>query len=248
MRKTLCLLAATALTAGPALANDAPHWGYDGPDGSSHWGEISKDYAACAMGQQQSPINIVTKDTVATSQAGVTTDWTAFAPEVVNNGHSIQINTGGKGGTATLDGKAYHLLQFHFHHASEHTYDGHHYPMEAHFVHKADDGSLLVIGAMVEEGGDANPVFDTLWADIPAEGVTKTLSGTVDPAKLLPAGGTYQYEGSLTTPPCSQIVTWVLKKEPLKVSAEQIDTFAKLYKHDYRPVQPLNRRYVLDKN
>ncbi|MFY8030705.1 MAG: carbonic anhydrase [Devosia sp.] len=238
-------LAALLFTTTPLLAAEGHRWGYEGEGGPNHWGEISEEFAACATGASQSPIDIVPTNAVAAAVSPVETNWQAFIPTVVNNGHTIQANTNGQGGYAMLDGKRYDLLQFHFHHQSEHTINGQHAPMEVHFVHKSEAGDLLVLGVMLQ-AGTANPAIGSVWSTAPAAGNETVASGTIDISGLLPATSTsFRYQGSLTTPPCSEIVTWNVYAEPAQLSQEQIDTFGTLYPNDARPVQPLNRRFIL---
>jgi len=218
------------------------HWSYEAPAGPEHWGDLKPAYAACVAGTQQSPINFETVRPAALTAPQI--HWQAFEGEIVNNGHTIQVNVA-PGSTMVLEGKTYQLLQFHFHHVSEHTVDGKHYPLEAHFVHQAEDGTLGVLGVFFEQGA-GNPMLGQIWSLAPtAEGeADETLA--VDPMALLPrASKFYRYQGSLTTPPCSEIVDWVVYQQPLQASAEQIEAFASVFEANYRPTQPLNRRYVL---
>jgi len=165
--------------------------------------------------------------------------------KVVNNGHAIQVNYGA-GSTLTVDGKTYHLAQFHFHSPSEHTQDGKPYAMEAHLVHKADDGSLAVVGVFLKEGKE-NPFLARIWGHLPTEvNHEMTVAGTeVNVADLLPAKKAFfNYSGSLTTPPCSEGVTWLVMDRSVEVSKAQADKFRGLIHENARPVQPLNDRKV----
>jgi len=238
----LSFAAICALSA-PAFAAEPHHWDYENPAG---WGELSDEFKECSVGEEQSPVDIVSASAVPAEFKPAEVHWQAFAPTVVNNGHTIQVNTGGKGGYVELNGVRYDLVQFHFHHESEHTVDGKHAPMEVHFVNKSAAGDLLVLGVMVEPGA-ANPTIDTVWANLPEAGKETPVATTIDPSTILPADhGSFRYAGSLTTPPCSQIVTWNVYTHPTELSAGQIDAFAALYPNDARPVQPLNRRFVLN--
>jgi carbonic anhydrase len=163
---------------------------------------------------------------------------------VVNNGHTIEVEVAGAGG-AKLDGVDYTLKQFHFHHPSEHTVDGKSFPLELHLVNQAADGRLAVISVLFLEG-TANPALDSIWATAPAKEGKAAVAFSIDPAKFMPASsGAFRYEGSLTTPPCSETVTWTVMAQPQTVSASQIAAFATLFPYNARPIQPLNRRYVL---
>lgn len=226
-------------------ADDKAHWGYSGKADPSVWAELSDEYKVCGAGVQQSPIDIKTSDTFAAQAAKLSVKWQAFTPEVFNNGHTIQVNANGAGGYAELGGKRYQLLQYHFHHLSEHTVGGKHAKMEVHFVHQSEAGDLLVIGALIGEG-DANPAMADVWSQIPAVGEKATGSSTVDPGAMIPAKqDAFRYKGSLTTPPCSEVVTWHVMAEPITAGANQIAAFAALYPNNYRPVQNRNRRYIL---
>ena len=233
-----CILAAsTALAAG-----DAPAWDHKQAD---NWGEISELYKTCGIGQAQSPINISTGQAIEAEPATLSFGWQAFTPEVENNGHTIQANADGQAGTVTLGDKKYEMLQYHFHYLSEHTIDGEHAPMEVHFVHKSEAGDLLVVGVLISEG-EANPNLAALWDVIPQTHSQASAKQAVDPTDLLPEDQTaYRYKGSLTTPPCSEIVTWHVMKDTVTASPEQIETFKALYPANYRPVQEDNRRYIL---
>jgi carbonic anhydrase len=144
-----------------------------------------------------------------------------------------------------MGGVDYALVQLHFHHLSEHTLDGAHMPMEAHFVHRSASGDLLVLGVLIQPGA-ANPVAGEIWPMIPEEEGETAGAGPVDLSALLPDDRhAYRYQGSLTTPPCSETVTWNVFAAPVTLSPAQIDAFAALYENNARPVQPLNRRYIL---
>ena len=225
-------------------ADDKPHWSYKGAGGPDSWGNLDASYAACGTGTQQSPI-----DLSRALQAEVDAGSIKWKPiklrSVVNNGHTIQVNTP-NGGHLELDGFRYDLIQFHFHHMSEHTVDGKQFPMEVHFVHKAEDGdSLAVVGVFLVAGSE-NAVLAPIWAAIPQEEGESSLDLSVDVKGLLPkSSAAFRYAGSLTTPPCSEVVAWTVLKEPVGASTDQIAAFAKLFPNNFRPVQPLNRRFIL---
>lgn len=237
------LISSIAGTEAQAAGGKA-HWGYDGAEGPDNWASLSSDYGACA-GTSQSPIDIETGAAIKAGYPAATLGWTGFTPEVLNNGHTIQVNTGGKGGSLTAGGKTYNLLQFHFHHLSEHTINGKHAPMEVHFVHQSAEGDLFVVGVMIREG-QPNPVLDAIWPLIPKAGNTAAGSVEIDPADLMSdRRAAYRYKGSLTTPPCSEIVTWHVMAGAVTASKDQIAAFKALYPNNYRPIQPGNRRFVL---
>ncbi|MDQ7019594.1 MAG: carbonic anhydrase family protein [Robiginitomaculum sp.] len=220
----------------------APHWTYSGMNGPEHWGKLDQGYATCASGTQQSPIDL--KEARMAPLPPIEINWTPFLPTVINNGHTIKVDTD-KQGSMILDGKTYTLLQFHFHHDSEHTINGRHYPLEAHFVHQAKDGSLGVLGVFFKEG-NANPALQKIWNIAPLDPGEMKAEKRFKPGALLPRNRSYfRYEGSLTTPPCSEVVSWVVFDQPIEASKAQIDAFAGLYANNYRPVQPTNRRFIL---
>ena len=197
-------------------------------------------FPACG-GDEQSPIDL--KPHVRAILSEVAFNWKSAPAEVVNNGHTIQVNL--SGGAVTLGGTVFRLGQFHFHSPSEHTLRGKAMPMEAHFVHQAEDGSLAVVGVFIVEGA-ANPALEPILNGAPAQEGSTNLSDAVDPSAFLPLDGRlFRYAGSLTTPPCTEIVTWTVYATPIEASKEQIGAFRALYDGNARPVQPLNRRYLL---
>ncbi|MEZ5937505.1 MAG: carbonic anhydrase family protein [Hyphomonadaceae bacterium] len=232
-----------ALKAASASPGHAAHWTYDGETGPTHWSELSGDNTWCSAGHQQSPINIAS--TVHADAALPAPTWSSVAGGmVVNNGHTIEVDISGAGGVAIGD-KTYVLKQFHFHHPSEHTINGRSFPLEAHLVHAADDGRLAVVSVMFDSG-PSNPLLDQIWGSAPVLEGKSAVRFDIDPAELIPRhSAAYRYEGSLTTPPCSETVTWTVMAEPATASPAQLAAFAALFPNNARPVQPLNRRYVL---
>lgn len=219
------------------------HWGYTGETGPAHWGDLSEAYHMCKAGTHQSPVDI--RDAKHMDAPAVAMKYQATPLKVVNNGHTIQVNYAG-GSTLTVDGKVYELAQFHFHNPSEHTQNGKPALMEAHLVHKAADGSLAVVGVFLKEGAE-NPVLARIWPHLPSEvNHEKAVEGTqVNVDDLLPAKRAYfNYSGSLTTPPCSEGVTWLVMDQSVEVSRAQADKFLGLIHSNARPVQPLNDRAV----
>jgi carbonic anhydrase len=222
----------------------AADWSYNGAHGPAHWGEIAE---VCGAGNQQSPIDIVSDGAYGVADLGVQLNWQGFTPTVVNNGHTIQVNTNSNAGGASLYGREFSLAQLHFHRGSEHLINGRHSPMEVHFVHTSPDGDLFVVGVMVEEG-DANAAFGAIMDLAPAEGSTDG-SAQLDLSSLVPAGSAaWRYKGSLTTPPCSEIVTWHVMQGAVTASAKQIAAFNAMYSDNFRPAQSMNRRFVLSAN
>lgn len=243
--------AATARPVSPAPAE--LHWSYEGDSGPSAWGGLNPAFSACSEGRSQSPIDIT--DAASESLPEMSARFASASLRIVhhehmadaiNNGHTIQVNYS-EGDTLSVGEQSYELNQYHFHSPSEHTLEGNHFPMEMHMVHKASDGSLAVIGVFIEEGSH-NPAFDPIWANLPGEkGVESHFeSVNVDIDELLPESQTtYRYDGSLTTPPCSEGVKWFIATEPIELSSEQIQAFTALITGNNRPVQPLNDRTVV---
>lgn len=220
-----------------------PHWSYGGSTNPTQWGHLGDNFAACEIGRDQSPINI--DDALVGAPAALEFNYSLVPLAVVNNGHSIQVNYP-EGSRVIINGEAYELLQFHFHTPSEHTNSGEAYAMELHLVHRSNSsGELAVVGIMMEQG-TAHPVIDTIWEHIPAIGETNAVDGiAINAADLLPRGITYfSYEGSLTTPPCSEGVHWNILTDPIQVSEAQIEKFASLYQVNARPIQPTNGRTI----
>lgn len=226
------------------LATDSIHWGYGGSENPTQWGRLSKDFTLCELGRSQSPINITNSSVITSSAAKIAFSYLPSNLEIVNNGHTIQVNYD-KGSSVTINGEKYELLQFHFHTPSEHNLNSKAYAMELHLVHRNSSGKLAVVGVMIENG-QANPLIATIWENMPTTPMTKLVSDRqINAAELLPSQKShYSYNGSLTTPPCSEGVSWNLFTEPITFSEEQIDEFQKLYQVDARPVQPNNSRIV----
>lgn len=231
---SLCLASAARASRG--------HWGYEGEAGPAHWAELDEGNAACGLGSQQSPIDLDAP--VRAVVRDVEIHWGGSKLAVVNNGHTIQANTDA-GSYSMIAGKRFDLKQFHFHHPSEHHIAGKPFPMEIHFVHAAADGALAVLGVMMAEG-TANDTIGQVWDVMPSSKGEVSAPDMIAPAHLLPAGRAfYRYAGSLTTPPCSEIVTWTVYDEPIEASGAQIGAFAGLFPNNARPLQKLHRRFLL---
>ncbi len=231
-----------------ATTEKPKHWSYDGETSPEHWAEIEKE-SSCG-GSHQSPIDIVTANAVAQASglkaSDIHYDAETMIHDVTNNGHSLQYNFGGKDNYVDFGGKRYDLAQFHFHAASEHTIDGSHFPLVIHMVHVSEDKEFVVLAVMVSEGKESD-AFDFLEAYLPVNpGETKTVGVTHHFADYLPGDfAHYYYQGSLTTPPCTEAVDWFVFKEPIKVSPEQVKAIADLMpRNNFRPTQPLNDRTV----
>jgi carbonic anhydrase len=238
-----------AITAAPSPARPV-HWSYTNEGGPTGWAKLSPVYAACGSGSSQSPVDILPNPGKGSPGWKIEYKTTSLqiahnehVEELINNGHTIQV-TPEEGSAITYAGKVYHLKQFHFHTPSEHTINGKHSPMEIHLVHQADDQSLAVIGVLVQEGRH-NSNFDQLIKYLPnAVGEKKTHdSVNINIAVHVPKDlYAYHYIGSLTTPPCSENVHWLVLKSPISLSKEQVAAFSSRLKNNNRPTQPLNKR------
>jgi carbonic anhydrase len=220
-------------------------WDYGESKGPSYWGDLKPEYAPCRNGHRQSPIDI--RNPQKADLPPIEFDYKLSPLHIIDNGHTIMINYG-PGSSISVGGKKYALKQFHFHRPSEETINGKSYAMVVHLVHADQEGKLAVVAVLLQEGED-NPLVHDLWNDLPKEKEKEEERDSVqiDVTGLLPADrGYYTYLGSLTTPPCSENVTWFVLKHPVTVSRAEIRQFAKLYRHDSRPTQPLYDRIVLE--
>ncbi len=216
----------------------AVHWGYEGDNGPEHWGDA---FPVCGKGKKQSPLNII--GPFEKSKETLSVDYKEGPLKMLNNGHTIQVNVE-PGSSLTIGKESFDLLQFHFHRPSEEQIDGKNASMVAHFVHKSKEGKLAVIGVMLNEGKDSAAI-KTLWANLPPKEGEEFLPAkvTFNPASMLPKDmGFYNYEGSLTTPPCTEGVQFYILKSPVDISKQQLAKFP--FKLNARPVQSLNGRKI----
>lgn len=236
----------TGLVGVNGFAAENTEWGYEGEKGPEHWATLSSEFSACE-GKNQAPIDLVTDQMIEADLEPISFDYEAVPLEVVNNGHTIQVNYA-PGSHITVDGIAFELKQFHFHSPSENRIDDNAYPMEGHLVHADADGHLAVVAVMFEEGAE-NQVLSRIWEHMPKEAGNKAqVEGeTVTAEALLPENRDYyRFNGSLTTPPCTEGVRWLVLKNAVGVSKEQVEAFQDVMHHDNnRPVQPVNARPVL---
>jgi carbonic anhydrase len=224
-------------------AGSGAHWGYEGHEGPAHWGEMYKDYAQCRLGHKQSPIDIsvTTKENLPVIEF----NYRPSPLKIVNNGHTVQVNVA-DGSGIQVGTDRYQLVQFHVHTPSEEQVQGRSYDMVVHFVHKNMAGQLAVVGVLFEKGQE-NMALAPIVAALPKQaGPERIVAGVgIDAAKLLPANhGYYTFEGSLTTPPCSEGVRWLVLKSPVQASAAQLAAIQAIVHHNARPVQPLHGRVV----
>lgn len=241
-------LAGTFLTlATPSFASEAGehHWSYTGPTGPVKWGSLEREFVTCALGKNQSPIDIHDHAVKKVDLPAIDFAYKPSRLKIIDNGHTIQIDYA-VGSFISVGGKRYELVQFHFHKPSEERLNGKSYDMVAHLVHKDKDGNLAVIAVLLAKGGD-NPFIKTLWQNLPKEKEHEMVVDAVkiNVADLLPENRAYYtFTGSLTTPPCSEGVTWFVLKNPAPVSADEVARFAKSYPMNARPVQPRNGREI----
>ena len=224
------------------------HWAYEGATGPEHWASLSDEFLTCGTGVNQSPIDIQVSKAIEANLQPLALNYIKQDATVVNNGHTIQMNYAA-GQTLTIEGNDFELLQVHFHTPSENLVDGQTYPLEAHFVHKSAAGKLAVIGVMfaATPTSQANAALETIWSVMPED---QTHTGSVALAlatDLMPASKAYyRFDGSLTTPPCSEGVTWIVLKDALTASEDQVARFSHMvHGHNARPAQPINARTVL---
>jgi carbonic anhydrase len=233
-------VAATLAVAATALSQDPPEWSYEGRTGPDNWAGLSPAFAACGEGNRQSPIDL--REPRRAPAATIETDYARSTLEETNNGETIEV-TSERAQTLRVGGKRYELLQFHFHAPAEHVVGGERAPLEIHFVHQAADGERAVLGVLVEEGR-RNRAFGRVAAAFPDDaGDQDRVERPVDLTALLPASRrAYRYPGSLTTPPCSEGIRWMVVARPISISKRQLRRLERIVEGNARPVQPRNGR------
>jgi carbonic anhydrase len=226
----------------PALQHAHIHWAYDGAGAPENWAKLDPKNKLCASGERQSPIDI--KDGIKVDLEPIKFSYRPSNFRVIDNGHTVQVSVGDS--AITITGKTYELVQFHFHRPSEEKVNGQRFDMVAHLVHKADDGQLAVVAVLLERGSE-HPFIQSVWNYMPLEKnvPVEPPNVVINPADLLPASRNYfTYMGSLTTPPCSEGVLWLVMKQPVQVSIEQINIFSRLYRNNARPIQSTAGRLI----
>jgi carbonic anhydrase len=237
------LLVAVLFTSGTAFAEHTAHWTYSGEGGPENWAKLSPEFGACT-GKNQAPINLT--GFIEAELKPIKVSYQAGGNEILNNGHTVQVNYA-PGSSILVDGIQFDLKQFHFHAPSENHINGKSYPMEAHLVHADKNGNLAVVAIMFEADVE-NKALAKIWPSMPKKESQKAaLSNAFDVAQLLPQDKDYyRFNGSLTTPPCTEGVRWLVMKTPVTASEEQIEAFAHVMHHpNNRPVQAINARPVL---
>ena len=231
-----------------AYAQEHAHWSYNDHAGTgpSHWGALNQENQLCKTGLQQSPIALQTRNARRLSERDIALHFGTANGELVNNGHTIQFNVAdAAANSVAYKGVSYALAQFHFHTPSEHRLNGKSFPMEMHLVNKDANGKITVVGLFVKQGAK-NEALARLWDRLPAPDAAPK-GGEVDLASLLPASRKAMvYAGSLTTPPCSEEVNWIVMEQPIEMSRQQIQAFQKLFRDNHRPLQREHRRKVVE--
>jgi carbonic anhydrase len=245
--RTARLLVATAstLSASVCLADEHAHWSYSGPTGPEKWSTLEQDFGSCGLGKTQSPIDIRDAEARKAALPPIDFAYQASPLRVIDNGHTIQVNYA-PGSFIAVGGRRYELVQFHFHKPSEEKVNGKNYDMVAHLVHRDSAGKLAVVAVLLAKG-TPNPLLDTLWSHIPTQKNEETVVefAKINVADLLPESHAYYtFTGSLTTPPCTEGVTWLVLQHPTSVSAAQVARFGAVYPMNARPVQPRNGRTI----
>ena len=222
------------------------HWDYAGDEGPDAWGRMRPEFSKCATGQRQSPIDI--RGGIAVDLEPIKFDYRPSAFSVIDNGHTVQVNVE-PGNSITITGKRYELVQFHFHRPSEERINGRQYDMVAHLVHKDVDGHIAVVAVLLDRGS-AQAIVQTVWNNLPLEKGDEVRAGSrIDLSQLLPDDKRYYtYMGSLTTPPCSEGVLWMVMKQPVPISMDQVAIFSRLYPMNARPIQQADGRLIKESN
>lgn len=227
---------------GMVMASSGAHWSYEGEAGPESWGKLAKEFETCATGKEQSPIDI--SGAVVTSLDNVKVNYQPSPLKIKNNGHTIQVDYE-PGSYIEVGGTKYNLVQFHFHTPSEESIGGKRSPMVTHFVHKTDDGKLGVIGLLMNEGAESG-AMKAVFDNMPKEEGEQAVEGvTINAADMLPKNlAYYNFTGSLTTPPCSEGVNWMVLANPAEISPQQVQAFKTIFPMNARPIQPVNGRVV----
>ena len=236
---------ATTGAAGSALAHQAhdAHWDYEGENAPFRWGDMKTEFSTCKTGARQSPIDI--RNPVISEVEPIQFHYEDVALKVSNNGHTIQVDYA-PGSFILYAGARYELVQFHFHSPSEERINGRAFDMVAHLVHRSAQGRLAVVAVLLAAGRE-QPMLQAVWAAMPGtrDRTRERLDVAINVKHLLPADPTYySYMGSLTTPPCTEGVQWLVMKTPIEMSREQIAHFTALYPMNARPLQASNDRVI----
>lgn len=234
------LAAAAAVEA--AKPKNGTHWSYEGEFGPQNWSKINAAWASCNTGSRQSPIDL--RDGMKVDLEQIVFDYHPSAFNEIDNGHTVQVNVAG-GNFLTVGNTTYELQQFHFHRPGEERINGKGTEMVVHMVHKSYDNKIAILAVLLERGA-ANPMIQTVWNNLPLEKLTTVSPSIVlDVNEILPARREYfTYMGSLSEPPCTENVLWLVMKQPMTASPQQMALFSRLYPLNARPVQQSNGRIV----
>ena len=219
-------------------------WGYSGQRGPQYWGGLSLAFSVCSMGKNQSPINL--SEFTEGELAPISFKYMQAGSSVLNNGHTIQVNYD-KNSSISINQHSFELKQFHFHAPSENHINEKSFPMEVHFVHADKKGNLAVIAVMIKKG-QLNTELEKVWENLPMRAGNKNqLQVKVSASALLPDNKDYyRFNGSLTTPPCTEGVWWLVMKDSISASAGQLKKFTEAIGHpNNRPIQPTNARMIV---
>lgn len=242
LRSACCAAAAWPWVAAAAAT---PQWQYSGEYGPAEWGRMLPAYALCDRGRRQSPIDITA--TRRQPLPALEFDYRSAPLRIVNDGHTVRVRFAN--GSRMMIGRESHTLQqLHFHVPGGDRVQGEEFPMSMHFLHRSRGGRLVALAVLFRVGAE-NPALAALLPRMPPRGQSeRVLPGTrFDPAQLLPAAhGYYAYEGSVTAPPCTEGVLWIVMKQPLELSAAQLTQLGQMFPSNARPVQPLNQRVVTE--
>ncbi|PQP01013.1 carbonate dehydratase [Massilia phosphatilytica] len=238
--------AAAAAAAIAAAPKHGTVWSYEGESGPANWSKINADWAKCGTGNRQSPIDL--RDGIKVNLEQISFDYHPSSFSEVNNGHTIQVTVGG-GNFITVGNTVYELQEFHFHRPSEEKINGKGTEMVIHLVHKSAEGKIAIVAVLLERG-QPHRLMQTIWDNLPLEKFdTVAPSIVLDPTDALPERRDYfTYMGSLTEPPCTEGVLWMVFKQPMQASPAQMALFSRLYPLNARPVQPTAGRMVKESN
>lgn len=240
-RKKSAAEASVAVDSQKPAMRDIP-WSYEGDGGPANWGKLRADYATCATGKRQSPIDI--REGIRVNLEPIKFEYTRTQFRIVDTGHAVQVTVGAGLGLRVM-GKRFELSHLEFRRPAEERVNGRSYDMSAHLVHRSDDGQVAVVAVLLEKGAE-HPLIQTLWDNLPLErDIEVTPEAAIDLNALLPESRAYwTYMGSLTTPPCTEGVLWMVLKQPVQIAADQVAIFARVFRSNARPVQPANGRLV----
>ena len=240
----LSILLILNLNAFASEHNKESHWNYNGENSPSNWGKLNPKFKTCSDGVNQSPIDL--KNFIDANLTDIPFNYKSTSTEILNNGHTIQVNIA-KGSTIKVDGILFELKQFHFHTPSENNINSKSFPLEAHFVHLSKDGKIAVVALMFKKG-KKNKILENFWAKMPMKSGDKTKLLIEKLETLLPKSRDYyRFNGSLTTPPCTEGVRWIVLKEVATLSKAQIKKFTEVMGHsNNRPIQATNARMIIE--